>query len=551
MALKAVDKHHRLILLGLFGWRLFNALITRTFFQADEFWQALEPAHFKAFGYGGLTWEWNNGLRSYAFPFLLEIAYRLARLVSKGCQYHWGEDRGDKVEYYCVIIFPKVMMAFIAALGELYTILFVKKLYLLTFDKTDDKKPHDDWNVEKITIILSVTNFFNCFLITRTFINSFEMSLTSAALYYWDWTGGDEVFTTNFTKSLCIAVFACLQRPTNGLIWIIFGSRLIWNLFVKSQYGKVLRLIGKVAFWFALVCSINMIIDYHFYNENIFPPLNFLRFNVLSPLSTFYGANQWHFHITQSLPLILNYTIPLFCLGLTYGRHSDVLTQIKIVIGFNLIAYSMLSHKEFRFVYPLQPLLVLISTFGALKLQENNVLKHCFLLLAPLGSIIAAFLLCWYHESGTIAVMKYLHDRPVVDSIGFIMPCHSTPWQSYLHRNDIKSLWAITCDPPLHLMGDPDASAKLPYYMDESDFLYDDISGFIERNFPLLDINSSKRHTYQYEWPRLLVVFQHLENAYIKEHLKDNAYVEETRFFNSLVHWDSRREGDVIVYRKL
>lgn len=551
MVFKGFYKYHGWILMSLFGWRVLNAMITRTFFQADEFWQALEPAHFKAFGYGSLTWEWNNGFRSYGFPFIFEVAYKLARLVSKGCEYQWGKDKADEVEYYCVIIFPKVVMAFLAALGELYTVLFVKKLYVLTFDKNDDKRPNDDGNVEKIALILSVTNFFNCFLITRTFVNSFEMSLTSAALYYWDWSGGNEVFTVSFTKSLCIAAFACLQRPTNGLIWVVLGSRLMWNIIIKKQYSKAFRIIGKVAFCFTVACTMNMIIDCHFYNKMIFPPLNFFRFNVLSSLSIFYGANTWHFHITQSLPLMLNYAIPLFCLGLTYGSYSDIFTQIKIVVVFNLVIYSMLSHKEFRFLYPLQPLLIAISTFGALKLQGNYTLKHFFLLLAPLGSVIIAFLLCRYHESGTITVMKYLHDRPVVESVGFIMPCHSTPWQSYLHRNDIKSLWAITCNPPLHLMGNPDASAKLPYYMDESDSLYDDIWGFMERNFPPLDVNASQQYTYQYEWPRLLIFFQHLENAYVKEYLKDNAYVEEARFFNSLVHWDSRRNGDVIVYRKL
>lgn len=63
-------------------FRIINAITTRTFFQADEFWQALEPAHLKAFGYGKLTWEWEHGLRSYAFPLLFELTYRLVYLVS-------------------------------------------------------------------------------------------------------------------------------------------------------------------------------------------------------------------------------------------------------------------------------------------------------------------------------------------------------------------------------------------------------------------------------------------------------------------------------------
>lgn len=49
-------------------WRLLAPLLIRslqlalpqTFFQPDEFYQALEPAHWLVFGYGHLTWEWRD-----------------------------------------------------------------------------------------------------------------------------------------------------------------------------------------------------------------------------------------------------------------------------------------------------------------------------------------------------------------------------------------------------------------------------------------------------------------------------------------------------------
>lgn len=44
-------------------FRLFPLLLwphTQTYFQPDEFWQALEPAHRLVFGTGYLTWEWRN-----------------------------------------------------------------------------------------------------------------------------------------------------------------------------------------------------------------------------------------------------------------------------------------------------------------------------------------------------------------------------------------------------------------------------------------------------------------------------------------------------------
>ena len=37
-----------------------SLLLPQTFFQPDEFYQALEPAHQLVFGYGYLTWEWKD-----------------------------------------------------------------------------------------------------------------------------------------------------------------------------------------------------------------------------------------------------------------------------------------------------------------------------------------------------------------------------------------------------------------------------------------------------------------------------------------------------------
>ena len=50
--------------------RVLVALCTRTFFQPDEYFQSLEPAHQLVFGYGHLTWEWLTAhpIRSIVYP---------------------------------------------------------------------------------------------------------------------------------------------------------------------------------------------------------------------------------------------------------------------------------------------------------------------------------------------------------------------------------------------------------------------------------------------------------------------------------------------------
>lgn len=62
-------------------FRVLVALLTRSFFQPDEYFQALEPAHNFVFGYGHLTWEWVNPepLRSMVYPALNIPVYWLLK----------------------------------------------------------------------------------------------------------------------------------------------------------------------------------------------------------------------------------------------------------------------------------------------------------------------------------------------------------------------------------------------------------------------------------------------------------------------------------------
>jgi phosphatidylinositol glycan class B len=63
------------------GLRILIALSTRTFFQPDEYFQSLEPAHHLVFGYGHLTWEWlaPTPIRSILYPVLNVPIYWLLK----------------------------------------------------------------------------------------------------------------------------------------------------------------------------------------------------------------------------------------------------------------------------------------------------------------------------------------------------------------------------------------------------------------------------------------------------------------------------------------
>jgi phosphatidylinositol glycan class B len=76
------------MLARLLALRAANALLLRTYFSPDEFWQAPEIAHGVVFGVGAKTWEWaaETHLRSYVHPALLcGPLWLLQLLVSSRC----------------------------------------------------------------------------------------------------------------------------------------------------------------------------------------------------------------------------------------------------------------------------------------------------------------------------------------------------------------------------------------------------------------------------------------------------------------------------------
>src|SRR5215471_1508315 len=47
----------------------------------DEVYQTLEPAYYRAFGYGLLAWEWHQGIRNWAIPIFFSLLLKLCRTV--------------------------------------------------------------------------------------------------------------------------------------------------------------------------------------------------------------------------------------------------------------------------------------------------------------------------------------------------------------------------------------------------------------------------------------------------------------------------------------
>lgn len=257
------------VLFGLVVFRLCNVFLVQTWFVPDEFWQGPEVAHKMVFGYGYLTWEWREGIRSYGYPLLFAFAFRILAIV--------------KLDFPILIIYlPRVMQAVFGAVGEYY----VYKLAWMLYGSGIA------WSV----LFCQVTSWFMFYCITRTLTNSMETALISIGLYFWEFSQNMKITSTSSIriqtsatyKALILASISCLVRPTALVIWIPLGLARLRKF---SPIHFVCIHVFPIGTGSLILSSL---VDSYFYGKFILVQYNFLYFNVMQNIGEIYGTHPWH-----------------------------------------------------------------------------------------------------------------------------------------------------------------------------------------------------------------------------------------------------------------
>ncbi|EPX72035.1 pig-B [Schizosaccharomyces octosporus yFS286] len=496
----------------VFAFRWWNALWVKTFFQPDEFYQSLEVAHHLVFGYGFLTWEWRNSIRSGLHPLIFACLYQLLKLLG------WDSN------YTVMLSAPRILQGTFSAILDYATYQFALHRY--------------GSRAARWTLVCSLFSFFNAFVGVRTFANSLETTMTALALWQWQkymrLVSHTQVKTdhnpTAFRALLwfiTIIGIAFLIRPTNLLIWVV--PVLLWTASPKAPFLRPSLILARVRqlFWevlnhpFAITAVVstilifNVLVDRYVYGRFVFPIISFFNFNVTSGLSSLYGVNSAHYYLSQAIPLICGgYIIFLF---LSFDL------QAVFAVGFVLLPYSFISHKEFRFVYPLSP--ILLSAIGnGLASVSSKWIRRGFVLISCVH-IGVAIILCRFHQLGSADVMPLIHSLAAQNKTGIILaPCHTTPWQSHIHVPSADRTWRfLTCEPFEHPFDETNRFyMDMPAYLDQLE-VYPDYLVFFEERLPSLEVYFDS---------------------------KGLLYNEFATYFNSWIPESEERRGNLLVYEK-
>ncbi|WCJ32280.1 GPI mannosyltransferase 3 [Euphorbia peplus] len=498
--------------LNIFGlclaFRIANSLLIQTYFNPDEHWQSLEVAHRVVFGYGHLTWEWKKGIRSYLHPMVFASLFKFLALLGLDTPWFMAKT-------------PRLLQALFSAVGDLY----LYKLSHVLFD----------YSVAKWALFSQLTNWFMFFCFNRTLSNSLETVLTVMGLYYWpsmrDSLGKMPPVSRKW--GLFIAALACAVRPTSAIIWVYVG---ILELFLTHDRMKFIFL--EVLPIGALVLGLTCLLDYMMYGSWILVPLNFLKFNFLSSGGDYYGTHKWHWYFSQGFTVMLFSFLPFSLAGSIKSKRW----KLSGLITWVLVLYSILGHKEFRFVLPVLPIALMLSGYALAMMarlgcpdvnrkasSQNRTIwppKLKFSVIFLLATNIPmALYMSLAHQRGTEDVMIYLskeaHNEKV-ESILFLMPCHATPYYSTLHRH--LPMRFLDCSP-----------SEGKGILDESDrFMMDPVSFTSE-----MAKNWSR--------PSHIVLFDS-EERMLKDLLISYSFREIKRFFHAHFKVDRDLQSSVVVY---
>ncbi|KAL3614020.1 Mannosyltransferase aptg1 [Castilleja foliolosa] len=498
---------HRIFIFCLIT-RIINSLLVQTYFNPDEYWQGPEVAHHIAFGYGHLTWEWKKGIRSYLHPVLFAALYKA--LAFFYLDLSWFMIRA-----------PRLLQSVFSAIGDLYLYKFSKVLF------------GDD--VAFWALFAQLTNWFMFFCITRSLSNSLETVITIVSLYYWPCLRSlsSPVLHGSRKWALALAALACAVRPTSAITWIYIG---LLELFTARDKLKFVLL--EVVPIGGLILGLTFLLDRQFYGSWVIVPLNFLKFNFLSSGGDYYGTHAWHWYITQGFTVMLFTYIPFSIAGIITSKAKKLSGLIIWVLGI----YSLLGHKEFRFVLPVLPIALMFSGYSLANLRKCEVSMRkvrkspcswtkCFsklriaVFFLLVTNIPMALYMSMVHQRGAVDVMNYLSEEAKenkVQNILFLTPCHATPYYSTLHKN--IPMRFLDCTP-----------SEEKGILDESDQFLKDPFGFVTmlaRNWTL---------------PSHIVIFDSQEKL-LKEFLGSLHYFEIRRFFHAHFKVDRELQASIAVY---
>lgn len=317
-------------------------------YWADEIFQTQEPAHQLAFGPGVVTWEYRLGLRSWVLPAVIAVIMKTTAWMGPGSSGY---------------IYATALFFTLVSLTVVWFAFFWCRRYF-------------DVDCALLAAFSTAVWFELVNFAPRALDEVLAGNLFLPAIYLGS-VATDPQSENRFRlvlTGLLLGLAVCLRiqyAPAALLagIWIIARN-------AKARWRPVCAGVFVVVLAFGFADAITWSIPYYSYWA-------YFRENILNHKAASFGVLPWYYYFVA----LFVHTGPLAIFALIGVRRSPILGWISLAI---LLPHSVIAHKEFRYIYPVLPILLVLAAIGQMDFLKFVGRRLRWNLSAQFSSLIAA-----------------------------------------------------------------------------------------------------------------------------------------------------------------
>lgn len=159
--------------------------------------------------------------------------------------------------------------------------------------------------------------------------------------------------------------------------------------FTRTGLQRIQIICTAMGLAFAMLI-LSLLIDGWFYGAwGVSSLYTFFQVNLMQSISAFYGVHSWHWYLTQAVPFLLTTYLPVLIYGLYVlwpQRRQGAFDMLFASLGMTFGLSITTSHKEFRFLHPILPVLLIYTAVGADRLEMARVAINMKQNTAPINS---------------------------------------------------------------------------------------------------------------------------------------------------------------------
>ncbi len=365
----------------------------------DEIFQMEEPAHRLAFGYGIVTWEWRTGIRSWVFPYLFSLLMRALRSSVGSAAY---------------LVAIKLLLSSASLVVVLIAYHWARRVA--------------GESAALVAAFASAIWYQLAIYASHPLSEVLATDFLLPGLYLQCFSDGRP--TRLVAGTLLTGIAACARSQLRPIVLLA--------TFLVCNDGRA-RTLGYLAMALLAPLCLSGLVDWLTWGHVFQSIWKYVLVNMT--VSKRYGIEPWWWYL-RDLALRLN--ILLLAAVLAVRR----LPKMALIVAATVALFSVIPHKEERFLYPVWPLIIIMASVGLYSLLQSQHLhaalrpRTAWAPAAAIGIVVAVSFTSalrfhfWPGTADAIRLFDLLAREPSVCGVQLVdVPWVTTGGYTHLHRD--------------------------------------------------------------------------------------------------------------------